>query len=400
LLDWYWQNVVRFYFDHNATTPISREVLEQYLPTLLEVFGNASSIHQHGQAAKQKLEEARSRAARLIGCQRREVVWVSGGTEANNLAILGAVRALSGTSQHVITTAIEHPAVLNPCAQLEREGVDVTYLTVGSSGVVDPDKIRRALRPDTVLISVMHVNNEIGTVQPIREIAEIAREAEVLMHCDGVQALGRIPVNVGELGVDLYSASGHKMYGPKGVGLLYVRNGTPLTPLLYGGRHEQERRAGTENVPGVVGMGAAAEWIHHNLPLETQRLRSLRDRLEAGILQHVADVTMNGAGAPRAANTTNVCFDGVEGESLVIGLDLKGFAVSSGSACSSGAVEPSHVLTAIGLTREQAKSSIRFSLGRENDEAQVDALVNAIVETVGHLRKLSPTYSGGFSFQA
>jgi len=386
--------VDRFYFDHNASTPVSPEVLEQYLPVLLEVFGNASSIHLYGQAAKQKLEQARSQVAVLIGCQRRDLVWVSGGTEANNLAIFGAVRGLAGRPRHVITTAIEHPSVLNPCAQLEREGAEVTYLTVGPNGIVDPDKVRRALRPETVLISVMHVNNEVGTIQPIREIASIAHEAGVLMHSDGVQSTGRIPVNVAELGVDLYSISGHKIYAPKGIGLLYVRAGTQITPLQYGGRQEHERRAGTENVAGAVAVGASAQWSRDALGGEAERLGFLRDKLEAGILETVPDVMVNGGRASRVPNTTNIRFEGIEGEALVIGLDLKGFAVSSGSACSSGSVEPSHVLTAIGLTRDQAKSSLRFSLGRSNDEAQVNALIEAVADTAAHLRRLSPTYLG------
>ncbi len=367
----------RFYFDHNATTPVSAEVLEVYLPVLLEVYGNASSIHHHGQIAKQKLETARRQTAQLLGCTTKELVFLSGGTEANNLAIFGT------RPRHVVTTRIEHPAVLNPCAQMEREGAAVTYVPVGSSGVVDPDDVRRAIRPETGLISVMHVNNEIGTIQPIAEIAAIARAAGILMHSDGVQAAGRIPVNVNELGVDLYSISAHKMNAPKGIGALYIRRGTPLAPMLYGGRHEQQRRAGTENVAGAVALGAACSTVHW-------ADGALRDRLQQGVLDRIPDVTVNGDRGFRSPNTTNLCFDGIEGESLVIALDLKGFAVSTGSACSSGAVEPSHVLTAIGLSAQKAKSSLRFSLGRSNTAEQVDRLIEAICTSVAHLRRLSP----------
>ena len=385
----------RFYFDHNATTPVSPAVLEVLLPALLEVYGNASSIHQDGQAARQRLENARREVAALLGCDPKEVVFLSGGTEADNLAILGTVRPHPGSKKHVITTAIEHPAVLNPCRQLELEGVEVTYIRVGSDGVVDPSAIRQALRPETVLISVMHANNELGVVQPIEEIAAIAHEAGVLMHSDGVQAAGKIPVDVKALGVDLYSISGHKFYSPKGIGALYVRGGTKLNPIQYGGRHERERRPGTENVPGAVALGRAASAAQENLAAESVRLHTLRNRLEDEILARVPESGVNAGESPRTPNTTNIFFDGLEGEALVISLDLKGFAVSSGSACSSGAVEPSHVLLAIGLPKERARASLRFSLGRSNTEEQVDALVDAVVESVAQLRKLSPTYTTG-----
>jgi cysteine desulfurase len=385
--------VQRFYFDHNATTPVSPAVLEVLVPALLEVYGNASSIHQHGQMAKQKLEIARCQVAGLIGCDPKDLVFLSGGTEADNLAILGTVRANSAARKHVITTTIEHPAVLNTCRQLEREGVEVSYVRTGSDGVVDPADIHRALRPETVLISVMHANNELGTVQPIREIATLAREAGILLHADGVQAAGKIPVDVKSLGVDLYSISGHKFHAPKGIGALYVKHGTRLGPIQYGGRHERERRPGTENVPGAVALGQAAASAIENLATETARLAALRDRLEAGILERLPACGVNAGRSPRTPNTTNIFFDGLEGEAMVISLDLKGFAVSSGSACSSGAVEPSHVLLAIGLSRERARASLRFSLGHSNTEEQVDALVDAVAESAAHLRKLSPTYT-------
>ena len=378
----------RFYFDHNATTPVSREVLEAMLPVLSDDFGNASSIHHFGQAAKQHLETARRRVAAFLGCTERDVAFTSGGTEADNLAVFGTT--IDG---HIVTSAIEHPAVLNSCAELERRGVAVTYVRPSSSGVVDPGDIRRALRADTRLVSVMHANNELGAVQPVAEIARIAHEAGALMHSDGVQAAGKIRVNVAELGVDLYSISGHKLYAPKGVGALCVRKDTPLARMFFGGHHERDRRPGTENVPGAVALGRAAEWFSEKLDAESKRVGELRDRLESAILDRVQNVRVNAGGAPRTPNTSNLCFAGIEGEAMVIGLDLKGFAVSSGAACSSGAVEPSHVLKAIGLTNEQARASIRFSLGRSNTTEQVDALIEAVVAVVARLRKLSPSYT-------
>jgi len=384
--------VTRYYFDHNATTPVSAAVLEVLVPALLEVYGNASSIHQDGQLARQKLEIARRRTAGLLHCDAKELVLLSGGTEADNLAILGAARAHPGTRKHVITTAIEHPAVLNPSRELEREGVEVSYVRVGSDGVVDPADVRSALRPETILISVMHANNELGTIQPIGEIAAIAREAGVLMHSDGVQAAGKIPVDVKALGVDLYSMSGHKLYAPKGVGALYVKNGTALRAIQFGGKHERERRPGTENVPSAIALAVASEMAANDLPDESSRVAQLRDRLERGILDRIPSTGINALAAPRTPNTTNIYFDGIEGEAMVISLDLKGFAVSSGAACSSGAVEPSHVLLAIGLSRERARASLRFSLGRSNTVEQVDALIDAVAESAAQLRHLSPTY--------
>ena len=382
----------RYYFDHNATTPVSQSVLEVLVPALLEVPGNASSIHQEGQLAKQRLEMARRQTAALLGCDPKELVFLSGGTEADNLAILGTVRSAPAAAKHVITTTIEHPAVLNPCRELEREGVEVTYVRAGSGGVVDPQDVLRELRPQTVLITVMHANNELGTLQPVAEIARLAHEAGVILHADGVQAAGKVPVDVRALGVDLYSISGHKFHAPKGVGALYVKAGTPLRPIQFGGKHERERRPGTENVPSAVALGAAAAAAMADLETESDRVAALRDRLERGILARVPDCGVNGQSAARTPNTTNIYFDGLEGEALVIALDLKGFAVSSGSACSSGAVEPSHVLLAIGLPRERARASLRFSLGRSNTEEQVDALIEAVAESAAQLRRISPTY--------
>jgi cysteine desulfurase len=380
-----------FYFDYNATTPIADEVLEVFRQALAGGFGNASSIHHLGQAAKQGLETARRQVCALLGCHPKELVFGSGGTEADNHAIFGAVATRSNA--HVITSAIEHPAVLAAVAELQRRGHEVTILPVSADGVVDPDDVRRALRTNTGLISIMHVNNEIGTLQPIRQIAAIAREAGVLMHSDGVQAAGRIPVNMEELGVDLYSVSAHKMRGPKGVGALFVRKGVAPASILFGGRHESGRRAGTENAPAIVAMGEAARLAGSALTSEMQRVGALRDRLEQSILDSVPDVVVNGAGADRVSNTTNLCFEGIEGESLVIALDLQGFCVSSGSACSSGAVEPSHVLMALGLPKQRAKSSVRFSLGSGNTAEQVDRLVVAVQGAAAHLRRLSPVYT-------
>lgn len=354
---------------------------------MVEVYGNASSIHHYGQAAKRELDTARREVAELLRCHPTEVVFVSGGTEGDNLAIFGTVRAGgSAAGKHVITTAIEHPAVLNACAQLEREGAAVTYVPVGPSGVVDPGDIRRAVRPETVLITVMHANNELGTLQPVEAIGPIARESGVRFHSDGVQAAGRVPVNVNAMDADLYSISGHKLYAPKGVGALFVRKGVDLAPLLYGGHHERDRRAGTENVAGAVGLGVAAR-IAREDPADPAWLR---DRLESAVLSRIPRARVNCQGSPRLTNTSNICFEGIEGEPLLIALDLRGYAVSSGAACSSGAVEPSHVLTAIGLSKERARSCLRFSLGRSNTAEQVDGLVDALEASVKHLERLAP----------
>jgi cysteine desulfurase len=373
--------VTRYYFDHNATTPVSPEVFQAMAPMMTTVYGNASSIHQFGQEARGELDRARRSVAAMLGAKAEEIVFTSGGTEADNMAIFGA-------GGHVVTTTVEHPAVLQAAGQLP----DATFVPVDGRGIVDPQAVRAAIRPDTKLISAMHVNNELGVVQPVREIAEIAHNAGVLFHSDGVQAMGKIPVNVGELCVDFYSISAHKIYGPKGMGALYMRKGTELRPLLHGGPHERKMRAGTENVAGAVGFGRAAEWVMEESVAEEARQSALRDRLERGILAHVAGAHVNGSGAPRVGNTSNIRFDGIDSEPLLIALDLKGFAVSSGSACSSGATEPSHVLGAIGLTREQARSSVRFSLGRSNTQEQIDALIEAVIQVVGRLRKLAPAY--------
>lgn len=371
-----------FYFDHNATTPVAPEVLAAFAPCVAEVYGNASSIHHHGQLAKQRLESARRDVAAYLGCDPREVVFTSGGTESNNLAILGPLRPCEG--KHVITTAIEHPAVLEACVQVEREGGIVTRIPVDASGVVDPAAVRAALCPSTALITVMHVNNELGTVQPIHDIAAIARAAAVVFHSDGVQHRGPVAGPA-----DLYAISGHKLGAPKGIGALRVRKGLPIRSITHGGKHERERRPGTENVPGAVALGAACAWWTANAARENARTSALRDRLEAGILAAVPSARVNGDPARRAPNTTNLRFDWIEGEAMVIALDLASFSVSSGSACSSGSVAPSHVLLAIGCSPEDARSAVRFSIGRTNDAAQVDALIAAVTECAARLRRVS-----------
>lgn len=386
----------RAYFDHNATTPLHPKVLTGLRFVLEEVFGNASSIHQDGQRARHLVEDARRKVAVLIGADPREIVFTSGGTESDNTAIFGVVAAADRTvlkqtvSKHIVTTTIEHPAVLNTCERLQQLGVDVTYVPVSASGVVDPDDIRRALRPETVLVSVMHTNNEIGTVQPVSEISRICREAGVTFHVDGVQSCAKLPLDLAALGVDLFSLSAHKFYGPKGVGVLFVRKGTRLNKLLYGGRHERDRRPGTENVPGIHALGIAAEVAKMTLENDANGVESLRNRLEAEILRRIPDARVNSASSPRLPNTSSICIPGVEGEPMVIALDLRGFAVSSGAACSSGSVEPSHVLTAIGLSREDARSCLRISLGAGNSLEQVDSLVGAMEEVAVQLRRVAP----------
>ena len=356
--------------------------MEAMVPCLVEVYGNASSIHHFGQIAKQRLELARRQIAALIGAQPQEIVFVSGGTEADNLAIFGVAHG-----GHVVTTTIEHPAVLAACAHTN----SFTAVPVDLSGVVDPDAIRRAIRPDTRLISVMHANNELGTIQPIKEIGRIAQESGIAFHSDGVQAAGKVDVDVKALGADLYSISGHKLYSPKGMGALYVRKGIKLQPIFYGGRHERGMRAGTENVAGAVGLGSAAQWIVEHRAAECHRQGELRDQLERAILRRIPDTQVNAGNSPRTPNTSNMRFDGIDSDALLIALDLRGFAVSSGSACSSGSTEPSHVLLAIGLSKLEARSSIRFSLGRGNDAQQVEALVGALEESVAHLRRIAPS---------
>jgi cysteine desulfurase len=387
--------VQHVYLDNNATTPLATEVLEAMEPYWLDDFGNASSIHWYGQRARAAVEEAREQVARLINAHSDEIVFTSGGTEGDNAAIFGIVEAAGGRAaaggprRHVITSSIEHHAVLNAAKSLEPRGIAVTFLPVSACGIVDPAEVELAIRPETVLISVMHANNELGTIQPLEEISRSARAHGIPVHTDAVQSAGKVPVDVEALGVDLLTLSAHKLHGPKGVGALYVRKGTRMHPLLHGGHHERDRRAGTENVPGIVGLGTSAELALNQLEEERKRLGSLRDRLEAGIMREVPFATINGDPSRRLPNTTNLSFDGVEGEAFVIAMDLRGVACSTGAACSSGSLEPSHVLAAIGRTPEQARSSIRFSLGRLNTEAEIDSALEAVVEVVERLRSLA-----------
>lgn len=376
----------RVYLDNSATTPVLPEVFEAMQPYFGERFGNASSIHRHGQETRAAVEAARESVAALLGCRAPEVVFTSGGTEADNLATFGLLRG----GDHLITSTIEHHAVLNACKHLESDGYEVTYVPVDGRGLVDPDDVRRALRPNTRLVSVMMANNETGVLQPIEEIGKIVAEADVYFHTDAVQAVGKVPVHVNQIGCDLLAISGHKIHAPQGIGALYVRKGTQLAPMLYGGRHERSRRAGTENVPGIVGLGKAAELARKGLARrDDAKLAALRDRLERALLQ-LESIGVNGGAAPRVPNTTSIYVDFIEGEALVIALDLKGLAVSSGAACSSGAIEPSHVLTAMGLPADRARASIRFSLGKQNTDEDIDFAIALVPEMVARLRELSP----------
>jgi cysteine desulfurase len=381
---------MRVYLDYNATTPVDRMVLDAMLPYFAECYGNASSIHSAGQHARAGVDHARETVAALVGAKPSEIVFTSGGTEADNLAIFGSVAASRNPKKHVITTAIEHHAVLNACQALEKQGIEVTYVAVSQGGVVNPEDIRRALRPETVLISVMHANNELGTVQPIEVIGRIAAEADVLFHCDAVQSAGKLPLDVNQIAADMVSLSAHKIYGPKGVGALYVRSGTPLEPQFHGGHHERDLRPGTENVAGIVGLGKAAELARLRLTEDAARIGALRDRLEESILALVPAAHVNGDTAHRVPNTTNLTIPGAGGEALLIALDLKGVACSTGAACSSGAVEPSHVLLAIGLSQDEARSSLRFSLGRATTADEIDYALSFIPGVAERLRALSP----------
>jgi cysteine desulfurase len=390
----------RVYLDNNATTPVLPEVFEAMRPFYLEQFGNASSIHRHGQHARAAVEKARASAAALLNSRPAEIVFTSGGTESDNLGIFGLVQR----GDHVITSTIEHSAVMNSCKRLEQMGCEVTFVPVNSRGEIDPQDVRSALRPNTRLISVMMANNETGVVQPVEEIGKIALEADVFFHTDAVQAAGKIAIDVQKIACDALTISGHKIHAPQGTGALFIKKGTLIQPQIYGGSHERQRRAGTENLPGIVGLGKAAEIAKHWLSLPTSvadeamesggaaEMSAMRDRLQDTILSAMDNVGVNGLGAPRVPNTTNLWFDHIEGEALVIALDLKGLAVSSGAACSSGAIEPSHVLLAMGLPHQRARASIRISLGKQTTDEDIDFAIKIIPETVARLREISPAY--------
>jgi cysteine desulfurase len=378
----------RIYLDNNASTPVLPEVLEAMRPYFNERFGNASSIHHHGQETRAAVENARDSVASLLNCRTSEIVFTSGGTEGDNLAIAG----LTGAGGHIITSSIEHHAVLHACKHLEETGCDVTYVPVDGRGFIDPADVRQALLPNTRLISIMMANNETGVLQPVEEIGKIAAEAEICFHTDAVQAAGKVSIDVNRIGCDALSISGHKMHAPQGVGALYIRKGTPLQPLFYGGRHERSRRAGTENVPGIVALGKAAELAVRGFDQgDDRKISALRDRLQHGILAQVEEAGVNGGVAPRVPNTSNIYFDDIDGEAMVISLDLKGLAVSTGAACSSGAIEPSHVLMAMGLPVQRTRASIRFSIGKQNTGEEIDIALALVPETVARLRELSPT---------
>ena len=384
--------VQRIYLDHNATTPLLPAVIERLTEELREDFGNPSSVHHFGQQAKAAIDEARTNVANLIGADPSEVLFTSGGTEADNIALRGAAEAMEPTGKrHLVASPIEHEAVLNTLKALAKRGWRTTLLAADQTGILSTAMLRDALADDTALVSVMHANNEIGTIQPITELARAAHDRGALFHTDAVQSAGKIPVNVKTLGVDMLSMSAHKFYGPKGVGALWIRRGLRVLPLLTGGRQERSRRAGTENVTGIVGMGVAARIAAGKMADEGRRLAALRDRLEAGILLAVPGTAVNGSPEMRVPNTTNISFDRVEAESLLIALDLQGIAVSTGSACSSGTLEPSHVLKAMGFSAHRAQNSIRFSLGTSNTDAEIDRVIAVLPGIVDKLRSLTRT---------
>jgi cysteine desulfurase len=387
---------VRIYLDHNATTPVDPSVVDAMMEALAGTFGNPSSVHYFGQQAKTRVDDARGAVAALIGAEPSEIVFTSGGTEADNFAIRGAAEALeAGGRRQLIASGIEHEAVINTVKALARRGWNTTMLPVDETGVVSPDRLREAISAETALVSLMHANNEIGTIQPVSELAAIAHEHGALFHTDAVQSVGKIPVDVRGLGGDLLSMSAHKFYGPKGVGALWIKRGTRLVPLVTGGKHERGRRAGTENSPGIVGMGAAAALARRMLADEGPRLAALRDRLEQQVLASVPGTAVNGAPDRRVPNTTNISFERVEAESLLIALDLEGIAVSTGSACSSGTLEPSHVLRAMGLPTHRTQNSIRFSLGTATTDEHIDRVAAVLPRIVGKLRSLAPAGARG-----
>lgn len=382
----------RIYLDHAATTYTSKEVLNEMLPFFTEHFGNPSSVHQFGREVKKSIDVARDRVAKAIGALPEEIYFTAGGSEADNLAIKGVAYANKSKGNHIITTKIEHPAVIETCEQLEKEGFEVTFLDVDHYGLINPEDVRKAIKDNTILISIMYANNEIGTIQPISEIAKIANEKKIYFHTDAVQAIGSVHINVQEQKIDMLSMAGHKFYGPKGVGALYVRKGVKLVSIIHGGSQERKRRAGTENVPGIIGMGKAIELAYQKFDENNSRIKALRDKLISGVMTKVPYTRLNGHPEHRLSNNTSFCFEFIEGESLLLNLDLKGIAGSSGSACSSGSLEPSHVLLAIGLSHEIAHGSLRLSLGEVNTEEDIDYVLQVLPEIVDRLRQMSPLY--------
>lgn len=378
------------YLDYSATTPIRPEVLEAMHPYFTDIFGNASSIHTFGQEARKALEESREKVAERLGALPEEIVFTSGGTEATNLAIKGGVQGNRLMGSQIIISSIEHHATLNTCQHLEREGYEVIYLPVDRYGKLDPGDVEKAVTDKTVLISIIHANNEVGTIQPLEEIGEIARNRGVLLHTDAVQSVGKIPVNVDDLKVDFLSLSGHKVYGPKGIGALYVRKGIPFEPLFQGGHHERDRRPGTENIPCIVGLAKALELAEEEIGHVSSKVENLRDAFWQAIETQVEGVHTNGHHRDRIPSILNVSFDGVAGESVVLNLDLKGIATSTGSACTSGALEPSHVLLSMGVSRGRARGAVRFSLGRKTTQEELDYTVAVLAETIPYLRSISP----------
>jgi cysteine desulfurase len=383
----------QIYLDNNATTRVAPEVLDAMLPCYQNAYGNASSVHALGQEAKGLLDNARQQLARLLNAEANEIVFTSGGTESDNLALRGVAEASPRSKKHIITTRVEHHAVLHTCQVLQKSGIDVTYLAVNGDGLADPQDVRKAITPDTILISVMHSNNEIGTTQALKEVGQIALEHDVYFHTDAVQAAGKLPLDVDELQADLLSVAGHKFHAPKGVGALYVRKGTRLRPLLFGGAHERNRRAGTENVPQIVGLGAAAELAGKGLEDRARSIGDLRDYFEHEVSQRIAGVALNGSRASRISNTSNLRFERADSESLVINLDLAGVACSTGSACASGSIEPSHVLLALGLPVEQAFSSVRFSLSRYTTHDEIETVLDILPGVVSRCREAAPAGS-------
>ena len=384
----------KVYLDHNANTPTHPEVVKAMMPYYEKIYGNASSLHQFGQEARKAVDEAREKVTNFIGAKPEEIVFTSGGTEADNFAIKGVAYKNEKRGKHIITSSIEHHAVLNVCKYLEEKGFKVTFIPVDEYGVVNPDDVKKAITDETILITIMHANNEVGTIQPIEEIGKISKEKGIIFHTDAVQSVGKLKINVDELNVDLLSLSGHKIYGPKGIGVLYIRKGTKIEPLIVGGHHERKRRAGTENVPAIVGLGKAIELASKDMQKENKKIVNLRDKLWNGLRQKIDSVKLNGHPLQRLSNSLNVSFEFVEGESIILNLDLQGIAVSSGSACTSGSLESSHVLKAMGVDPATAQGSIRFSLGRSNTEDDIDCVLKILPEIVSRLRKMSPLYKG------